>query len=230
MKLVLDIAVTHVLARVRQTLVGMLGVAMGVGFSVMMAALMEGSQRDFVTQLVDSLPHVTINDERRNPPRQPAEDAYAAVQFSGLRTPVTRPGIRNPYRYHGVGRDLARRRGRPVRRVARRNPLRWPRYRGKCHRHRSSARGARFEAREPDPPGLPRQPLQVLERRHPRRQAGRKDRRPRRQHHRAGLRHRTNSLLHGGRPAAHGHQPDRRDPGLHSDQDRPDPRRADRRS
>jgi lipoprotein-releasing system permease protein len=97
MRLVLDIAVTHVLARVRQTLVGMFGVAMGVGFSVMMAALMEGSQRDFVTQLVDSLPHITISDERRHPPRQPAEDVYAAVQFSGLRTPVIRPGIRNPY-------------------------------------------------------------------------------------------------------------------------------------
>ena len=54
MRLVLDIAMTHVLARVRQTLVGMLGVAMGVGFSVMMAALMDGSQRDFIAQLVDS--------------------------------------------------------------------------------------------------------------------------------------------------------------------------------
>jgi lipoprotein-releasing system permease protein len=97
MRLVLDIALTHVLSRVRQTLVGMLGVAMGVGFSVMMASLMEGSQRDFVAQLVDSLPHITIYDERRSPPRQPAEDVYQAVAFSGLRTPVTRPGIRNPY-------------------------------------------------------------------------------------------------------------------------------------
>jgi lipoprotein-releasing system permease protein len=96
-RLILDIALTHVLTRVRQTLVGMLGVAMGVGFSVMMAALMEGSQRDFVAQLVDSLPHITVSDERREPPRQPAEDRYAAVEFSGLRTPVTRPGIKNPY-------------------------------------------------------------------------------------------------------------------------------------
>ena len=97
MKLVFDIATTHVLSRMRQTLVGMLGVAMGVGFSVMMAALMEGSQRDFVAQLVDSLPHVTMSDERREPPPQPAEDAYDLVVFSGLRTPVTRPGIKNPY-------------------------------------------------------------------------------------------------------------------------------------
>ncbi len=97
MRLILDIAWTHVLSRVRQTFVGMLGVAMGVGFSVMMAALMDGSQRDFITQLVDTLPHITIRDERRDPPRQPVEDLYEAVQFSGLRTPVTRPGIKNPY-------------------------------------------------------------------------------------------------------------------------------------
>ena len=97
MNLTIDIALTHVLSRVRQTLVGMMGVAMGVGFSVMMAALMEGSQRDFVSQLVDSLPHITINDERRSAARQPAEDAYAAVEYLGLRTPVTRPGIKNPY-------------------------------------------------------------------------------------------------------------------------------------
>lgn len=96
MRLILDIALTHVLSRVRQSLVGILGVAMGVGFSVMMAALMDGSQRDFVSQLVDSLPHVTIRDERRNPPRQPVEDVYDAVEYSGLRTPVTRQGIKNP--------------------------------------------------------------------------------------------------------------------------------------
>jgi lipoprotein-releasing system permease protein len=97
MKLVLDIAWTHVGSRLRQTLVGMLGVAMGVGFSIMMAALMVGSQNDFIRQLVDSLPHITIRDERRDPPRQPTEDLYQAVEFSGLRTPVTRPGIKNPY-------------------------------------------------------------------------------------------------------------------------------------
>ena len=97
MNLVIDIAVTHVRSRLRQTLVGLLGVAMGVGFSVIMASLMEGSQRDFVSQLVDSLPHITMNDERRSPPRQPAEDAFDTIAISGLRTPETRPGIKNPY-------------------------------------------------------------------------------------------------------------------------------------
>jgi lipoprotein-releasing system permease protein len=97
MDLVLEIALTHIRSRLRQTFVGLLGVAMGVGFSVMMAALMEGSQRDFVTQLVDALPHITMSDERREPPRQPAEDLYQVVAYSGLSTMATRPGIKNPY-------------------------------------------------------------------------------------------------------------------------------------
>ncbi len=97
MKLILDIAWTHVVSRLRQTLVGMLGVAMGVGFSIMMAALMVGSQSDFIRQLVDSLPHITVKDERRDPSTQPVQSLYQAVAFSGLRTPVTRPGIKNPY-------------------------------------------------------------------------------------------------------------------------------------
>lgn len=97
MNITLDIAWTHISSRVRQTLVGMAGVAMGVGFSIMMAALMEGSQRDFVTELVDSLPHVKISDERRGSPPQPAEARYPSLSVSGLSTPVIRPGIKNPY-------------------------------------------------------------------------------------------------------------------------------------
>jgi lipoprotein-releasing system permease protein len=38
--LVLNIAWTHVTTRVRQTLVGMAGVAMGVGFTILMAGLL----------------------------------------------------------------------------------------------------------------------------------------------------------------------------------------------
>ncbi|MFG1358582.1 ABC transporter permease [Xanthobacter pseudotagetidis] len=95
--LALSIALTHVRSRARQTLVGVLGVATGVGFSVMMAALMEGSQRDFITQLVDALPHILVSDERRNPSPQPAEEAYDAAVIQGLTTKAIRPGIKNPY-------------------------------------------------------------------------------------------------------------------------------------
>jgi lipoprotein-releasing system permease protein len=95
-KLILDIAWTHVTARVRQTLVGMAGVAMGVGFTIMMAGLMEGSQIDFLRQLVDTMPHVTVQDERRAAPPQPADREYGAVQMSGVANVGSRPGIRYP--------------------------------------------------------------------------------------------------------------------------------------
>ena len=53
MMLAAEIAWTHIRARARQTLVALSGVAVGVGFSIMMAALMEGSQEDFIRQLVE---------------------------------------------------------------------------------------------------------------------------------------------------------------------------------
>ena len=100
MRLILDIAFTHVFTRVRQTLVGMLGVAMGVGFSIMMAALMDGSQRDFIAQLVDSLPHVTVRDERRKAPRQPVEDVYAACRILGTTHAGDAAWHQKPLRHH----------------------------------------------------------------------------------------------------------------------------------
>jgi lipoprotein-releasing system permease protein len=92
--LLLSIAWTHVSTRVRQTLVGMFGVAMGVGFTIMMAGLMQGSQIDFLRQLVDTMPHVTVDDERRSVPIQPADQEYAAVAMSNVANVNRRPGIR----------------------------------------------------------------------------------------------------------------------------------------
>src|ERR1700753_4119066 len=94
--LIFDIAWTHVTARVRQTLVGMAGVAMGVGFTIMMAGLMEGSQIDFLRQLVDTMPHVNVQDARRTAPAQPADQQYGAVQMSGVANVSSRPGIKYP--------------------------------------------------------------------------------------------------------------------------------------
>jgi lipoprotein-releasing system permease protein len=96
MNLVLDIALTHIRFRARQTLVAIAGVATGVGFSIMMAALMEGSQRDFTQQLIDALPHITVSDERRTAPPQPAEVAFAAAEIHGLTPETRRRGIKNP--------------------------------------------------------------------------------------------------------------------------------------
>jgi lipoprotein-releasing system permease protein len=96
MNLIFEIAWTHVRSRARQTGVAVAGVAVGVGFSVMMAGLMQGSQDDFIRQLVNALPHITVNDERRNPPVQPAELEFGAVEMHGLTPSVRRKGIKNP--------------------------------------------------------------------------------------------------------------------------------------
>lgn len=96
MPLIFDIAVTHIAGRGRQTLVAVLGVAVGVGFSIAMAALMQGGQDDFVKQLVDTMPHVDITDEQRTARRQPSEDIFSTVAISGLRPRDDRRGIINP--------------------------------------------------------------------------------------------------------------------------------------
>jgi lipoprotein-releasing system permease protein len=94
--LLVNIAWTHVTTRVRQTLVGMAGVAMGVGFTIMMAGLMEGSQIDFLHQLVDTMPHVTMQSDRRTAAPQAADREYGAVQMSGVANVNNRPGIKYP--------------------------------------------------------------------------------------------------------------------------------------
>ena len=94
--LILTIAWTHVRHRARQTLVAIAGVTTGVGFSIMMAAMMEGSQDDFIKTLVDALPHISITDELREPTRQPADIIFRAAEFHGLTPEVRRPGIKNP--------------------------------------------------------------------------------------------------------------------------------------
>lgn len=96
MILLLRIAATHVRNRLRQTVVSTLGVALGVGFSVAMASLMEGSQRDFMATLIEAIPHVEILDEQRAPREQPASLKYDAVVFHGLRPKEDLRGIRNP--------------------------------------------------------------------------------------------------------------------------------------
>ncbi len=96
MNLVLDIAWTHVRSRSRQTFVAVAGVATGVGFSVMMASLMVGSQEDFMRQLINSLPHITVSDEQRQPNRQPAETLYTTAEIHGLTPEARRKGIKNP--------------------------------------------------------------------------------------------------------------------------------------
>ncbi|MCL5776379.1 ABC transporter permease [Limibaculum sp. FT325] len=96
MRLLLEIALTHIRGRARQTVVSVAGVTLGVGFAIGMAALMQGSQDEFVTTLIDAMPHVQITDETRTPRTQPAERIYGAVEIHGLKPRDDPRGILNP--------------------------------------------------------------------------------------------------------------------------------------
>jgi lipoprotein-releasing system permease protein len=96
MNLALDIAFTHVRARARQTIIAIFSVATGVGFAIMIAAMLEGTENDFIETLVDTIPHVVISDEPASPALQPAQVVYDAAEIRGLTPQVRRRGIKNP--------------------------------------------------------------------------------------------------------------------------------------
>lgn len=95
--LLLDIAFTHLRHRKRQTLVSLVGVALGVGFFIGMASMMQGFQRYFVTKIIDVSPHIVIKDEYREPPVQPVERRYAdgAIDLRGVTPREEVRGIRH---------------------------------------------------------------------------------------------------------------------------------------
>jgi lipoprotein-releasing system permease protein len=95
-RLLLDLAITHVMGRGRQTVVSVAGVALGVGFSIAMAALMQGSQEDLMRTLVEESPHVSVSVDTRHPRPQVADTVYAVASYAGLRPPDDRRGILNP--------------------------------------------------------------------------------------------------------------------------------------
>lgn len=97
MSLTVDIALGHLGRRRRQTVVSVLGVAMGVGFFIAMASLMQGFQDYFKTKVIDVSPHIVMKDEYRVAPLQPVERLYGAgaVELSGLKPRDERRGIRN---------------------------------------------------------------------------------------------------------------------------------------
>lgn len=97
MGLVLELALGHLGQRKRQTLVSVAGVALGVGFFIGMMALMGGFQKYFITQVIDSWPHIIIKDEFREPALQPVFRTYpqGAVQLDSLKPRDELKGIRN---------------------------------------------------------------------------------------------------------------------------------------
>ena len=96
MELLLELARGMLRRRRRQTLVSVSGVALGVAFFIAIAALMRGFQTYFVSQIIDVAPHVTVKDDTRSPPAQPAELALAmgAVQVHGVKPRDRIRGIR----------------------------------------------------------------------------------------------------------------------------------------
>ncbi len=96
MSLVFDLARGMLRRRRRQTLVSVMGVALGVAFFIAIAALMRGFQTYFVSQVIDVAAHITIKDEPREPSPQPAavEHPDGAVVVRGVRPREAVRGIR----------------------------------------------------------------------------------------------------------------------------------------
>ncbi len=96
MRLLLAIALKHLLARQRQSLVSLLGIILGVAFFLAIAALMQGSENDFIRRLVDNSPHITVEASYRNPRLQPVERHYAggAIELRNVKPLTETRGIR----------------------------------------------------------------------------------------------------------------------------------------
>jgi lipoprotein-releasing system permease protein len=97
MWLALDIAITHLVARRRASIVSIGGVAVGVTFFIGASSMLVGSQQDFIDKLVNSAPHITIRDEYRSAPAHPVDEIYlqGAVELRGIRPKENVRGIRN---------------------------------------------------------------------------------------------------------------------------------------
>lgn len=97
MSVFLNIALHHLLARKRQTLVSLLGIALGTAFFLGISAMMQGSETDFIHRLIDNSPHITIQDQYRNSQIQPIARLYpdAVVQMHRVKPETETRGIRN---------------------------------------------------------------------------------------------------------------------------------------
>ena len=71
MPLPLSIAFAHLFARKRQTLVSIGGIMLGVAVFIGIGGMMNGFHNYFLSQLVDTNPHIVISDEIRHAAPQP---------------------------------------------------------------------------------------------------------------------------------------------------------------
>lgn len=96
MKLLTGMALRHLLARKRQSIVSLLGIVLGVGFFLAISSLMQGSENDFIRRLIDNSPHITVSDEFRDVKPQPVMQQYpdAVIELRGTRPQTETRGIR----------------------------------------------------------------------------------------------------------------------------------------
>lgn len=96
MRLLIFIALKHLLARKRQSLVSLAGIILGVAFFLAISSIMQGSEQDFIKRLVDNSPHITISDEYRDPRPQPAEKMFqdSLVSIRNVKPMTETRGIR----------------------------------------------------------------------------------------------------------------------------------------
>ncbi len=96
MNLIFDLARGMLSRRRRQTLVSVMGVALGVAFFIAIASLMRGFQTYFIEQVIDVQPHIIVKDETRRPLPQAVEIANpdGAVALSGVKPTERVRGIR----------------------------------------------------------------------------------------------------------------------------------------
>lgn len=98
MNLALSIALSHLMSRRRQTIVSLLGIALGVAFFLAVSGLMRGSELDFIKRLVDNAPHITVYDEYREPRLQPVMEAFSGATIE-LRSTKPRTEVRGIRQY-----------------------------------------------------------------------------------------------------------------------------------
>src|SRR3954470_13923501 len=91
------IALKHLLARPRQSIVSLSGIVLGVAFFLAVSSLMQGSETDFIRRLVDNSPHITVSDEFRNPRLQPVAQLFGegAIEIQGVRPLTETRGVRH---------------------------------------------------------------------------------------------------------------------------------------
>lgn len=116
MKLLIIIALRHLLARKRQSIVSLLGIILGVAFFLAISALMQGSENDFMKRLVDNSPHITISDEFRDPRTQPVWQVYegGAIDLRGIKPVTETRGLRGYKQILSYLRTLSGLRASPV--------------------------------------------------------------------------------------------------------------------